>query len=284
MIVTRFAPSPTGRLHLGHAASALFAFNKAREAGGTFLLRIEDIDPLRCKSEYIEGIYEDLHWLGLNWPEPVRFQSRHLDDYKRALAALEAKGLLYPCFCTRKEIVEESARAGRAPHEGEDAVVYPGTCRSLSLDARAELAHIRMPVWRLDMEKAVRITGQLFWRDELAGQDVEAKPERFGDIVLARKEVLTSYHLSVTVDDALQGVTLVTRGEDLRGVTDIHRLLQALLDLPVPRYAHHPLLYDGAGKKFSKRDQSVTLASLRQQGGLARDFATIAFFPNEGMK
>ena len=278
MIVTRFAPSPTGRLHLGHAASALFAFNKAKAAGGTFLLRIEDIDPLRCRPDYVEGIYEDLHWLGLDWPQPVRVQSQHMDDYKRALATLEAKGLLYPCFCTRKEIADEVARAGRAPHEGEEGPVYPQTCRDLTHKQRSLLAKERTPVWRLDMTKAIQRAGPLFWQDEMSGTKVEAKPERFGDIVLARKDVPTSYHLSVTVDDALQGVTLVSRGEDLRGVTDIHRLLQALLNYPTPAYAHHPLFCDNAGKKFSKRDKATTLQALRERGVASSDVISMSQF------
>lgn len=268
MIVTRFAPSPTGALHLGHAASALVAYRAAQEAGGQFLLRIEDIDPVRCKEEFIEGIFEDLKWLGLVWPEPVRRQSAYGTDYAAALARLDRLGVIYPCFCTRKEIQVEAAASGYAPHavpDGGEGFLYPGTCRSLSPAQRAELAQTRTAVWRLDMAKALALTGPLTWQDRHAGL-VYAHPERFGDVVLARKDVPTSYHLSVVVDDALQGVTLVTRGEDLFAVTDIHRVLQALLDFPVPAYFHHPLLKDAAGKRLAKRDKASTLRSLRNAG------------------
>ena len=269
MIVTRFAPSPTGLLHIGHAASALFAFEAAQKAGGRFLLRIEDIDPVRCKDEYVDSIYEDLAWLGLEWEKPVRRQSRCMTDYEAAFEKLREMGLLYPCFCTRKEVLAEAAAAGYAPHlfdEGEGPF-YTGTCRELSACRREELAQDRAAVWRLDMQKACDRVGNLRWQDLGSGEHV-ARPDRFGDIVLARKDVPTSYHLSVVVDDALQGITLVTRGKDLEPVTDIHRLLQALLDLPTPTYHHHPLLCAADGKKLSKREKASTICSLRLNGAL----------------
>jgi glutamyl-Q tRNA(Asp) synthetase len=265
-IVTRFAPSPTGLLHLGHAYSALAAFAAAREAGGRFLLRIEDIDPVRCKPEYTPALMEDLGWLGLVWEEPVRFQSEHMADYTAALARLQAMGLVYPCFCTRSEI-----QALAAPQENDaQGPAYPGVCRSLDASARAALAAKRSCVWRLDMARACAQAGDLFWDDDSRGR-VRADPARFGDVVLARKDVPTSYHLSVVVDDALQGVTLVTRGEDLFAATDVHRLLQALLGLPTPRYRHHPLLRDAAGRRYAKRDKALALRALRQAGNTPDD-------------
>lgn len=269
MTVTRFAPSPTGYLHLGHAYSAFFAYDAARRGNGRFILRIEDIDPTRCKPEYTEGIYEDLRWLGLEWQEPVRKQSEHLDDYKAALEKLQRKGVVYPCFCTRKNVAEEAAAAGEAPHLsplGPEGIIYAGTCRNLSpRESEQKLLQYGTANWRLNLEKALKITGPLSWRDRDKGK-IEARPEDFGDVVLARKDVPTSYHLSVTVDDHLQGVTLVTRGEDLFRATDIHRVLQALLGLDVPDYRHHPLLTDDKGKRFAKRDKAVTLRSLRESG------------------
>lgn len=262
--VTRFAPSPTGRLHLGHAHSALFARDCAGP-GGRFLLRIEDIDPGRCRPEFIDGIEEDLAWLGLDWEQPVRRQSQHLDDYRAALARLAARGLLYPCFCTRKDIADEVARSGHAPH-GPDGVLYPGLCRTLSAAERADrVAAGEAHALRLDMIEAIKQAGPLSWLDHDAGVQAAA-PEIFGDVVLARKDVPTSYHLAVTVDDALQGVTLVTRGQDLFTASHVHRLLQALLDLPVPDYRHHRLLTDENGKRYAKRDRSLTLQALREAG------------------
>ena len=269
----RFAPSPTGELHLGHAHSALFAEAEARRAGGRFLLRIEDIDTTRCRPAFTAAILADLAWLGLTWESPVRHQSEHFDDYRAALARLEQAGLLYPCFCTRADV----AQAGNAPH-GPDGPLYPGTCRMLSAAERAErpesgLAH----ALRLDMGEAVRRAGRLSWHDRAAGR-VEARPDLFGDVVLARKDTPTSYHLAVTVDDALQGVTLVTRGEDLFAATHVHRLLQALLDLPVPAYAHHRLLTDAHGRRFAKRDRSLTLRALREAGKSPAEVREMAGF------
>ncbi|MGE5476974.1 MAG: tRNA glutamyl-Q(34) synthetase GluQRS [Bacteroidales bacterium] len=273
-IVTRFAPSPTGLLHLGHAHSALFAAAQAGP-GGRFLLRIEDIDPGRCRDEFIGAIYEDLAWLGLRWEQPVRRQSQHLDDYRAALARLDGLGLLYPCFCTRKDIADEVARAGHAPH-GPDGVLYPGLCRHLDAAERnARMAAGASFALRLDMTAACAVAGPLRWRDRTAGEQM-ATPEMFGDVVLARKDTPTSYHLAVTVDDALQGVTLVTRGEDLFAATHVHRLLQALLDLPVPDYHHHRLLTDENGKRFAKRDRSLTLQALRQTGHSPADVQRMA--------
>ena len=266
VIVTRFAPSPTGRLHLGHAFSALFAERAARSAGGRFLLRLEDIDLGRCRPEFATGITEDLAWLGVRWDGAVRVQSEHFGDYRSALDRLRERGLLYPCFCTRKDIQDEIARAGHAPH-GPDGVLYPGTCRGLDpADAARRITAGTPYALRLDMTRALAaVPGGLMFVDRDAGT-VSADPAQFGDVVLARKDVPTSYHLAVTVDDALQGVTLVTRGLDLLASTHVHRLLQALLDLPVPDYHHHRLLTDAAGERLAKRADAVSLATLRAQG------------------
>lgn len=261
MIVTRFAPSPTGRLHLGHAFAARFAHDRARENNGKFLLRIEDIDPVRCKPEFIDGILEDLDWLGLKWDQQPILQSERLDFYADALQKLKDRGVLYPCVCTRKEIESEIARMGHAPHAGETAV-YPGTCRGKHLD----LSRFDRWSWRLDIEKSLRQTGEsLFFVDESRGR-VKANPAIFGDIILARKETPASYHLCSVLDDAAQGVTLVTRGEDLFDSTHIHRLLQALLGLDTPLYHHHRLISDAEGRRLAKRDQSVTIKFLREKG------------------
>lgn len=264
--ITRFAPSPTGWLHLGHAYAALFAFEEARKSGGRFLLRIEDIDTTRARREYEAAINQDLRWLGLFWEEPVRRQSDHFSDYRGALAELDALGVLYPCFCTRKEIQEEIARAGAAPH-GPEGPVYPGTCRMLSADDVAERrAAGRDYALRLDLEKALQLTGRnLVWED-LAHGSFTANPTPLGDVVLARKETPTSYHLAVVVDDAAQGITLVTRGEDLLPATHLHRVLQSLLGLPVPQWKHHRLITDEQGKRLAKRDDARSLRSLRAAG------------------
>jgi glutamyl-Q tRNA(Asp) synthetase len=275
--VTRFAPSPTGLLHLGHAHSALFGWKAARERDGVFLLRIEDIDPGRCRAEFERSLMEDLAWLGLTWPEPVRRQSEHMDDYRAALDRLGEIGVTYPCFCTRREIEDEIARAGHAPH-GPDGALYPGTCRHLPEDERAaRIAAGDAFAVRLDVERACALTGPLSWHDEAAGT-VEAVPEILGDVVLARKDVPTSYHLSVTVDDALQGVTLVTRGRDLFHATHLHRLLQALLGLPVPDYHHHGLLTNDRGERLAKRDKAVSLRALRESGRTPAEVRAMAGF------
>lgn len=262
--VTRFAPSPTGWLHLGHAHAALFAHEKA--AGGRFLIRLEDIDSTRARPEYEEAIFEDLAWLGLSWETPVRRQSDHWDDYRAALAKLEAQGLLYPCFCTRREIQEEIARAGNAP-QGPDGPLYPGTCRNRSADERsARIAAGEAYALRLDVAKATRLVAkELVWSDRSHGS-FTAKPDVFGDVVLARKDTPASYHLAVVVDDALQGITLVTRGEDLLEATHLHRLLQELLGLPVPEWHHHRLITDENGRRLAKRDDARSLRSLRAAG------------------
>jgi len=262
--VTRFAPSPTGWLHLGHAYAALFASEKA--AGGRFLIRLEDIDGTRAKPEYEEAIFEDLAWLGLNWETPVRRQSDHFDDYRAALAKLEMLGVLYPCFCTRREIQEEIARAGNAP-QGPDGPLYPGTCRHRDTAERAErTASGEAYALRLDVAKAARlVSAELEWIDLERGR-FKARPDVFGDVVLARKDTPASYHLAVVVDDALQGITLVTRGEDLLEATHLHRLLQELLGLPVPEWQHHRLITDESGKRLAKRDDARSLRSLRAAG------------------
>jgi glutamyl-Q tRNA(Asp) synthetase len=273
-LITRFAPSPTGYLHLGHAYSAVFAYEQARAEGGRFLLRVEDIDPTRCRPEFSQALIEDLRWLGLTWEEPVRRQSEHIEDYAAALAKLRTMGLLYPCFCTRREIENEVRASASAPHlalRGPDGPVYPGTCRNLAPDEQAErLRRDHAANWRLDIAKALEVTGPLYWNDRAAGQ-VKAVPLDFGDVVLARKDVSTSYHLSVTVDDHLQHVTLVTRGKDLFRATDIHRLLQALLGFATPDYYHHELLTDATGRRLAKRDGDVTLRALRMSGRTAAE-------------
>ncbi len=264
--VTRFAPSPTGRLHKGHAYSALLAYERACTEGGEFILRIEDIDTTRCRDEFVDGIFEDLAWLGIRWAEPVRRQSEHFDDYQAALEKLKAMGLAYPCFCTRKDIEAEIAGAGAAPH-GPDGPLYPGICRGLSEGERtAKIAEGLPHAWRLDLGAALARTGEsLEWRDELKGT-VTATPEELGDVVLARKDTPTSYHLSVVVDDGLQGITHIIRGEDLFHATHIHVVLQRLLGFPTPLYHHHGLMLDEHGQRFAKRNRSATLESLRESG------------------
>ena len=259
VITTRFAPSPTGLLHLGHAASAWFARERAQ--GGRFLLRIEDIDQGRCRDAFIAAIFEDLAWLGLSWEAEVRRQSLHFHDYAKALDALGARGLLYPCFCTRADIKEMAG----AP-QGPDGPLYPGTCRHLSAGEREERRAAGKPfALRLRMDEAIRQAGPLIWHDAAAGQQV-ARPDLFGDVVLARKDIPASYHLAVTWDDALQNVSLVTRGMDLFPASHLHRLLQALLDLPVPLWHHHPLLKGADGKRLAKRDGAPSIRSLREAG------------------
>jgi glutamyl-Q tRNA(Asp) synthetase len=289
-VVTRFAPSPTGLLHLGHAYAALFAERAARqaagEAGGRFLLRIEDIDRGRCRQAYEAAIAEDLGWLGLAWEQPVVRQSERFSAYRRALDRLGELGLLYPCFCTRKDIQAEIARAGQAPH-GPDGPLYPGTCRALGEDERrAKIAAGRPYALRLDVAAAAAaatVEGSLTWIEHgrgLEGQAVPAEPEIHGDVVLARKDVPTSYHLAVTLDDAEQGVTLVTRGADLAPATHVHRLLQALLDLPVPHWHHHGLVEDAAGRRLAKRDDALAIRTLRDQGLSPAEVRRMAGFPD----
>jgi glutamyl-Q tRNA(Asp) synthetase len=252
--VTRFAPSPTGRLHLGHAYSALMAHDFARDRDGAFLLRIEDIDPGRSRAEHVDGIIEDLLWLGLSWDGELLYQSERLPLYAKALERLKGQGLAYPCFCTRADIAASAA----AP-QGPDGPIYPGTCRGL---AHPDLS--RAHAWRLDMEKAAALAGPLIWTDE--NVEIEAAPRAFGDIVLARKDAPASYHLAVTLDDAAQGMTHVVRGRDLFASTHVHRLLQALLGLPTPAWHHHALLIDAEGNRLAKRHDAPTLAALRESG------------------
>lgn len=257
MIRTRFAPSPNGALHLGHAYAAVVAHDRARAAGGQFLLRIEDIDGARSDPALADAFRADLRWLGLDWDGEAPLQSTRLAAYAAAAERLKAMDLLYPCTCTRAEV------ATAATANGPDGPVYPGTCRGRH-DAPGGAA------WRLDVAKAMAFTGPLSWNDELAGEQV-ARPDLFGDVVLLRKDAPASYHLAVTVDDAAQDVTLVTRGTDLFAATHIHRLLQALLDLPVPRWHHHALLIEPDGRKLAKRRGSPSLAERRLAGedGLA---------------
>jgi glutamyl-Q tRNA(Asp) synthetase len=273
MTVTRFAPSPTGYLHLGHAHSALVGWHRARAESGRFLLRIEDIDPARCRPEFEAAILDDLGWLGLTWDGEVRRQSDHLSDYQAALDRLRDMGLIYPCFCSRKDI----AAAATAPH-GPEGPVYPGTCRNQPADlVRERQARGDPYALRLDVAKAGAMTGPLSFVDEREGL-VEARPDMLGDVVLARRDAPASYHLCVTLDDHLQGVTLVTRGVDLFHATHIHRLLQAILDLNVPTYRHHLLLTNAAGERLSKRDGAVAIRALRQAGRSAAEVRALAGF------
>ncbi|MCO8028812.1 tRNA glutamyl-Q(34) synthetase GluQRS [Brevundimonas diminuta] len=270
MFVTRFAPSPTGRLHKGHAFSALTAWRAAKDAGGRFLLRIEDIDPTRCRPEFEVGIFEDLAWLGLDWEKPVRRQSDHLTDYAAVVEALDRRGLLYRCFRTRKEILDA---IGDAPH-GPAEAARPGP-HPAEEEARL-LAEGRPFAWRLSLDRAREALGGAAWDglnfiEEGSGPDgetgrIKARPETAGDVVLARKDAGTAYHLAVTHDDALQKVSHVIRGQDLFEATHIQRLIQALMGWPAPVYRHHRLLAGPDGRRYAKRDRSVTLAELRASG------------------
>jgi glutamyl-Q tRNA(Asp) synthetase len=276
-IVTRFAPSPTGHLHLGHAFSALFAWRRARAASGRFLLRLEDIDPGRCRPEYAAAILDDLTWLGLDWDGAVRVQSQHLAEYRAVLDDLAAHALLYPCFCTRADIQREVERSAAAPHTPDGTPLYPGTCRSLSRDEReARMAAGERHALRLDMRRALEdVREALCFQEEREGT-VTCRPGQFGDVVLARKDAPASYHLCVTHDDAVQEVTLVTRGADLKPATHLHRLLQVLMGWPEPAYAHHPLLTDAKGRRLAKRDRATTLRELRTAGRSPADVRALA--------
>ncbi|MFN7027975.1 MAG: tRNA glutamyl-Q(34) synthetase GluQRS [Sphingopyxis sp.] len=259
-MLTRFAPSPTGDLHLGHAYSAVLAHEAARAAGGTFLIRIDDIDGIRSREEYVGASLADLAWLGLGWDsEPVR-QSARLSNYAAALDTLRARGLVYPCFCTRADI----AASLSAPH-GPSGAVYPGTCRDVPAAERDRRMAAEPHCWRLDTTRAVANVGALTWEEQGQGSR-PADPLAHGDIVLARKDAPASYHLASTLDDAAMEVTHVIRGADLIAATDVHRLLQALLDLPTPLYRHHPLVCGPDGKRLAKRDAAASLASLRAAG------------------
>jgi glutamyl-Q tRNA(Asp) synthetase len=275
--VTRFAPSPTGPLHLGHAYAALVAHDLARAVNGRFLIRLEDIDASRCRPEYEAALFEDLSWLGLRWDGPVWRQSDRLPAYAAALARLDALGVLYPCFCTRRDIAAEIARAGGAPHDADGALLYPGTCRGLDPGERVRrIAAGASYALRLDLAGAMALAirdhgGPLVFDEQGAGPNGEhgrivADPAPLGDVVLARKDVPASYHLAVVVDDAAQDVTVVTRGEDLFSATHLHRLLIALLGLPLPGWHHHPLVRDDVGRRLAKRDGARSLAALRAAG------------------
>ena len=270
-IVTRFAPSPTGLLHLGHVYSALFAFEAARRKGGRFLLRIEDIDFTRCRREFEVAILDDLAWLGIAWETPVRRQSDHRHEYVTVAEQLRVRGLVYPCFCTRKDIQREIQAAGAAPH-GPEGPMYPGLCRSLSADERqSRITSGESFAMRLDLNRALAEAGDhLEWTDLERGLQ-KAQPEILGDVVLVRKDIGCSYHLAVVIDDALQGVTRISRGDDLFEATHVQRLLQAMLGLPTPEYHHHALICDPDGKRLAKRDEAETLRSLRSRGHSALD-------------
>jgi glutamyl-Q tRNA(Asp) synthetase len=276
--VFRFAPSPNGALHLGHALSALVGYRRAKGAGGRFLVRVEDIDMGRTRPEFVAGIFEDLGWLGLEWEEPVRFQSSRMEAYGLAARRLEALGLLYPCFATRSE-VEAAAVAGRTDPDG--AALYPGLWRGRPEADIARLKAAGVPyALRIDMAAARRVASQMLGGAPLTfveidaggtAQTLAAHPERWGDAVIVRKDVPTSYHLAVVVDDAWQGVTHVTRGRDLFAATDLHRLLQVLLDLQEPVYHHHRLIVDASGRKLAKSARDTSLKSLREQGASPAD-------------
>jgi glutamyl-Q tRNA(Asp) synthetase len=286
--VFRFAPSPNGYLHLGHAYSALLNFDLAGQTGGRFLLRIEDIDATRCKPEFENAIYQDLAWLGIAWEAPVRRQSEHLAHYRAALENLSAQGLLYPSFESRAEIarlVAQREANGPWPRDPDGAPHYPGSARLLSPDERARLLESDAPcALRLDMAAACARAGGLGWIELGEGPDgetgpVAARPQAWGDVILARKETPTSYHLSVVTDDALQGVTEVVRGQDLFWSTSLHRLLQRLLGLPQPAYRHHRLLRDDAGQKLAKSTASTGLRELRAEGAKPADIRRLIGLP-----
>jgi glutamyl-Q tRNA(Asp) synthetase len=264
-VITRFAPSPTGHLHLGHAYSVWMSWSRAREENGSFRLRLEDIDAARCRPEYALGIIDDLRWLGLDWDGEIRRQSEHLPDYRAMLQALESRGMLYPCFCSRAEI----ARALAAPHNGEQK--YPGTCRHLTARERAaRMAAGTNYAWRLDSVRALQQVPDFGFYEEDVGF-IDGNPDALGDVVLGRREQPTSYHLCVVHDDALQKISHVVRGQDLFGVTHIHVLLQRLLNLPSPIYAHHRLLTDAAGQRLSKRSGADSLRGMREAGMTAAE-------------
>jgi glutamyl-Q tRNA(Asp) synthetase len=264
MDVTRFAPSPSGRLHLGHAFSATIGEARARDSGGQFLLRIEDLDATRSRPEFVAGIEEDLRWLGLEWDGEPLVQSQRTQHYAAALEQFKERGLVYPCFCTRADI----AASLTAPH-GDAGSSYPGTCRGLPDDPgrRASTPHS----WRLDCGKALAIAGMPGWSE--GGRRFTADPGDIGDAILARKDAPASYHLACVTDDAASGVTLVVRGADLRPSTPIQRLLQTLLGLPEPVYLHHPLVTHADGRRLAKRDQAPTLAAMREAGVDGRQLA-----------
>ncbi|MCX5579908.1 tRNA glutamyl-Q(34) synthetase GluQRS [Kaistia terrae] len=274
--IFRFAPSPNGELHLGHAFSALLNGDLAREAGGQLLIRMEDIDLARCRPEFEASILDDLAWLGLEWEQPVRRQSEHFDAYEAALDRLRAMDLVYPSFLSRAEI-RAATESPEWPRDPDGAPLYPGLDRDLSnSEAAKQIAASAPYAWRLKMDAAIEAAGPLAFLELGSGPDGEtgqivAAPARWGDVVIARKEIPTSYHLSVVVDDALQGITDVVRGEDLFHATSVHRLLQTLLSLPQPTYRHHGLIRDAAGRKLSKSEGATGLRSLRNIGATPAD-------------
>ena len=278
--VFRFAPSPNGPLHLGHALSALLNFDMARESHGRFLLRMEDIDETRCRPEFEAAIYQDLAWLGLEWEEPVRRQSAHFEEYRAALGRLDAMHLTFPAFESRAEIarlVADRDVRERWPRDPDGVPVYPGAARQMRQeDRQIRIAAGDAYAIRLDMERAIEWTGPLTWIETGQGPlgetgTIAADPKAWGDVIVARKETPTSYHLSVVLDDALQGVTHVVRGQDLFWATSVHRLLQSLLDLPEPAYHHHRLMLDNDGRKLSKSTEATGLRELRAAGLTPRD-------------
>jgi glutamyl-Q tRNA(Asp) synthetase len=288
--VFRFAPSPNGYLHLGHACSALLNFDLARRAGGRFLLRIEDIDATRCRPEFVAAIYEDLAWLGISWETPVRRQSEHFARYREAVEGLAGLGLIYPSFESRAEIarlVMQREATAPWPRDPDGAPLYPGTAKSLSPEERERLIGQGTPyALRLDMAAARARTDPLTWIEHGEGADgetgaVSAQPEAWGDVILARKETPTSYHLSVVIDDALQGVTDVVRGRDLFWSTSVHLLLQKLLGIPQPAYRHHRLIEDASGHKLSKSTQATALRELRGQGATPADIRSLVGLPDD---
>jgi glutamyl-Q tRNA(Asp) synthetase len=290
--VFRFAPSPNGYLHLGHAYSALLNFDLARQAGGRFLLRIEDIDATRCRPEFEAAIYEDLGWLGIAWETAVRRQSEHFSAFREAVEQLSSRGLIYPAFESRAEIArlvaerETDAKGDKSwPRDPDGTPLYPGVAKSLSAEARRQLIEQGVPyALRLDMAAALTQVSDLSWVEHGAGPNgetgnVAARPEAWGDVILARKETPTSYHLSVVIDDALQGVTDVVRGQDLFWSTSVHRLLQSLLGIPEPAYRHHRLVLDSAGQKLAKSTKSTALRELRAAGATPADIRRMVGLP-----
>ena len=262
---TRFAPSPTGHMHLGHVFSALFSYEAAKKLGGKFILRIEDIDSQRSSKVFEESIYEDLEWLQIKYSKDIRHQDEHMADYKGAIKELRKLDMVYPCFCSRSDIKAEIMRAGNAPHE-EETSIYPGTCRRLSKEERIKKIAIGTSfAWRLNIRAAAKKLGNLVWRDLRLGKHT-VPVGTMGDVVLARKDVPTSYHLSATLDDHIQRIGLVTRGEDLVSATHVHKIIQSLLELKSPIYLHHPLILDSKGVRLSKRTRAQTIKSLKTSG------------------
>ena len=262
---TRFAPSPTGHMHLGHVFSALFSYEAAKKLGGKFILRIEDIDSQRSSKVFEESIYEDLEWLQIKYSTDIRYQADHMDDYKGAIKELQKLDMVYPCFCSRSDIKAEIMRAGNAPHE-EETSIYPGTCRRLSKEEQIKKIAIGTSfAWRLNIRAAAKKLGNLVWRDLRLGKHT-VPVGTMGDVVLARKDVPTSYHLSATLDDHIQRIGLVTRGEDLVSATHVHKIIQSLLELKSPIYLHHPLILDSKGVRLSKRTRAQTVKSLKTSG------------------